>query len=230
MGGGFQFFDILIFAVVAVFLIIKLGSVLGKRTGHQDRPNASFDGTANRDRQREEEGKVVQLPTNEHMKDDTPDVDEPLYQGRAGDGLIQIRIADPTFSPTEFLEGARAAFEMILNAYVAGDRSALKNLLSKEVFENFQNAIREREKAEQRMEDTLVGIDEAEIEEAFMDGNFAHVTVRYVSEQVNVLYDRDGKVVEGDPNKVVKVIDLWTYRRDVRSGDPNWELTATRSG
>ena len=134
-----------------------------------------------------------------------------------------------TFDPGQFLDGARQAFEMIVTAYAEGDGRTLKQLLSKDVYENFAAAIREREKAGERMEDTLYGIDEASIVDAGMEGSTASVTVKFVSQQVNVTYDSEGRVVAGDPNEVATVTDIWTFQRNVKSRDPNWELAETRS-
>ena len=137
--------------------------------------------------------------------------------------------ADSDFNAEEFLAGARVAFEMILSAYASGDREALENLLSSEVYDNFRSAIDDREATGQQMEETLVGIRSADIVEAYLDGSRAHVTTKFFSEQVHVLRDSEGQVIEGNPNQVADVVDFWTFARDTSASDPNWRLVATRS-
>ncbi len=241
MDGGFGIFDIIIFAGVALFLIMRLGSVLGKRTGHQKPPPDAadlFGGGTGSDRSKAAndaddvdsggDGNVVHLPHNQ--RPDTGDQaafaesDTPL-----GAGLTAIRDADAHFDPNGFVNGAKAAFEMILTAYADGDEKTLQGLLAPDVFENFSAAIRSRINAGQRLEEVLVGIDSADILEAKMDGKNALVTMKFVSQQAHALYDVDGNVVEGDPNTITTVTDIWTFQRDTRKSDPNWALVATRS-
>jgi len=236
MSGGFPL-DLILFAALALFLIFRLGSVLGKRTGHQ-KPTDLFgdrgaQGGASRDRSGEREDRadenVIPMPGKRDQSWDDDGEESPQMQGPAGSGLTQIKVADPSFDPDQFVDGARQAFEMIVTAYAEGDGRTLKQLLSKDVYESFAAAIREREKAGERMEDTLYGIDEASVVDAGMDGNTASVTVKFVSQQVNVTYDSEGRVVAGDPNEVASVTDIWTFQRNVKSRDPNWELAETRS-
>ena len=144
-------------------------------------------------------------------------------------GIADLRAADPGFNVEDFLVGARVAFEMILGAYASGDREALKNLLSDEVYDNFRSAIDDREVAGHEMEETLVNLRTADIVEAYMDGLNAHVTAKFISEQVHVLRDSEGHVIEGNPNQVTDVVDFWTFARDTATENPNWNLVATRS-
>jgi predicted lipid-binding transport protein (Tim44 family) len=217
MGGGFQFIDIILFALVAGFLILRLRSVLGRRDGHQGPAQDPFRPPPAKDKA---EADVVRLPERgEPAPDQAP--------GSLQAGVTQIKIADPSFKEDEFLSGAGVAFEMILTAYVAGDSAALEPLLSPEVFANFSRSIEERAAAGDVLETTLVGVQKATIEEAYMAGRMAHVTVRFVSEQVTVTRNASGDIVEGDPERVTTVTDLWTFARDTRSPDPNWTLVAT---
>tara|TARA_B100000315_G_scaffold250640_1_gene283786 strand:+ start:1081 stop:1758 length:678 start_codon:yes stop_codon:yes gene_type:complete len=223
MSGGFGFFDIILFAMLAAFLVYRLGSVLGKRTGHERRRPDPF-GPVNRPTDNKDDN-VVALPDRSAEILETPVEDEtPL-----GAGITQIKVADPSFDAGAFLSGARSAFEMVVVAYGTGDIDTLRLLLSDDVYENFAQAIRDTEQANHTQESTLVGIDSAELIEAQMDGKNAVVTVKYVSEQVNATRDEAGNVVDGDPNTVVTVTDIWTFSRDTTSGDPNWVLIATRS-
>lgn len=230
MSGGIPF-DLILFGAIALFLVLRLGNVLGKRTGHQKRPGDLFpgpnQGNAKKDQDEADDDNVVALPGARDADD--PVVDSPMMQGPAGSGLAQIRIADPSFDPDGFVEGAKMAFEMIVQAYAEADSKTLKNLLSKEVFDNFSQAIKDRAAAGNRMEDTLVGIDKADILEARIVNREAHITIKFVSKQVNVTYDGNNEVVEGDPATVLTVTDIWTFARDTKSRDPNWTLIATRT-
>ncbi|NMM45039.1 Tim44 domain-containing protein [Rhodospirillaceae bacterium KN72] len=218
--------DLIIFAAIAVLLIFKLGSVLGKRTGHQ-KP-IEFPDTNDKKRGQapaNADDNVVRMPKSF----EEPKPESKQLEGPAGAGLRQIMEADENFEPDNFLEGAQQAFEMIVAAYTEGDRKTLKMLLDKATYDGFAGAIDAREKAGQRMEDTLVGIDSANIVEAALDGEQSRVTVRFVSDQVNVTYDSEGRVLDGDPSKVETVVDIWTFARKVSARDPNWQLIETRS-
>ncbi|MBO6518805.1 MAG: Tim44 domain-containing protein [Rhodospirillales bacterium] len=227
MGGEFQFFDIIILAMIAGFLILRLRRVLGRRDGHEG-------GYHDRFREREQVEKeagddnIVHLPDRTDGPADAPsldiDADDPVAAG-----LTQIRVADPSFGPDEFVEGGKMAFEMILNAFASGDRKTLKGLLSPDVYKNFDEAITERERAGEVLEDTLVGIRSAKIVEAVMDGHHSIVTVKFVSEQISALRDAEGNIIDGNPNEVIDVTDFWTFSRDTRSSDPNWTLIGTES-
>lgn len=232
MGDGFQFLDIVLFAMVAAFLVLRLRSVLGKKTGHQE---PRQDPVSRRQQDAENEGNVVELPNrnndgpeNAHAADADPaealDPNDPVSAG-----ITQIRIADNSFDPGEFAGGARGAFEMIVQAFADGDAATLENLLADDVFENFNVAIEERAEAEESLETTIIGIKSADIIEAEMDGTNAMVTMKFVTEQVNVTRDSEDRIVDGDPNQVTTITDIWTFSRDTKSRDPNWLLVETRS-
>lgn len=222
------FLDIILLAMVAAFLVFRLRSVLGKRTGNERPPTdpyAGRDGAAPGGPEAPEghdDGTVVSLP------DRSPQSDIP-EGSPATDGLKAIQAADSAFSVTEFVEGVRMAFEMIVTSFANGDRETLRPLLSDEVYENFAGAIVERETRSETMEMTLVGIREAEVLEATMDGRVAFVTTKIVSEQIEVVRDAAGEPVSGDPSKVATVTDIWTFARNTRSRNPNWTLVATEA-
>lgn len=227
MDSGFQFIDIIFFAMLAAFLVLRLRSVLGRRDGHEGGHKDIF---AARQQQETADDTVVRLPDASAKPADAgpmPLPEEPDDVLAAG--INAIKGTDPRFDPREMVSGARIAFELILGAYAGGDTQALKPLLSNDVFANFTQAIRAREQAGEVMEDTLISIRSAEIVEAGVEGRTANVTVKFVSEQVNVIRDANGAVIDGDPNAVVEVTDFWTFSRDTRSRDPNWILVATRS-
>jgi predicted lipid-binding transport protein (Tim44 family) len=226
MSGGFQFIDIILFALVAAFLILRLRSVLGRRDGHQGPAQDPFRSPPNKEKEGADK-EVVRLPDRAEPATGPLPPDQAPTSLQAG--LTQIKIADPRFDEKEFLAGAGVAFEMILTAYVRGDTAALKPLLSPEVFANFSKSIEDRRTAGQVLETTLVGLQKATIEEAYMAGRMAHITVRFISEQVTVTRNSGGEIIEGDPDKVASVTDLWTFARDTRSPDPNWTLVATGS-
>jgi len=239
MNDGIPLVELILLVAVAAFFILKLRSVLGKRTGNDKRPD--FDPF--NQRRENDEDKVVPLPqrgkrtatdtdseTSDHREDDEDfegEREKPAGEGAVAAALTQIKLADQDFDDQEFLSGASAAFEMIISAFAANDRSALKPLLAKEVFENFSDAIGEREKRNETLETTLVGITEATIIEALLEQKTAFVVVKFISEQVNVTRDAAGEVVDGDPSYVARITDLWTFARNPRSRDPNWSLAAT---
>ena len=231
MGDGFQALDIILFAALAAFLVFRLRSVLGRRTGHERRPPKDPMSGPSRDATRDASGddNVIELPgktgaPREEASFEAAASDDPLAAG-----LTEIRIADPNFNPAEFQQGAQSAFEMIVQAFADGDVKTLRNLLNDEVFENFSGAIEQREQAGETLETTIVGIKSAEAIEARVDGRMAFVVMKFVSEQVNVTKDKDGAVVDGDPNQVTTITDIWTFARNTRARDPNWLLVETRS-
>ncbi|WP_119169391.1 Tim44/TimA family putative adaptor protein [Algihabitans albus] len=234
MGTGLL--DIIILGAIAAFLVLRLRSVLGKRTGHQGgREYDPFHQEQLR-RQREEqaragkeggeEEKVVQLPDG---RPGTPAEEVPadFAERPGGGGLTQIKLADRDFDPDQFLEGARGAFEMVVGAFAQGDVQILRPLLADDVYGDFAGAVEQRQQADERLETTLVGIKSADIIDADLRGTTAFVTVKFVSEQVNVTYDDEGRVVDGDPSEVDTITDIWTFARNTRSRDPNWNLVAT---
>ena len=143
--------------------------------------------------------------------------------------MAHIKAASTDFDSKEFLVGARTAFEMIIQTFAEGDTDLLNALLSNEVYNNFLQAIRAREAENQTLENSLVRIVNTEMLEAYMEGSQANVTVKIISEQVNVTRDAEGEVVDGDADHISEVTDIWTFARDTKSRDPNWQLVATRS-
>jgi len=236
-----QIFDIVLFALVAIFVILRLRSVLGSRDGHEgsyeDRFKTKNDDVQPRDalgRPLETDDNVIDLPGARRDDGDygveapAEPVDERFgYEGPVGEGIKAIREVDRGFNPKEFLEGGRYAFEMILNAYAAGDLKTLKSLLSSEVYGGFAQAIDDRKANDQTLQETLVGIKSAELVEAYLDGRDVTLTVKFVSEQISALMDADGTVIDGDPTKVITATDFWTFSRSTKSRNPNWTLVGT---
>jgi len=228
MSGEFQFFDIIILAMIAGFLILRLRKVLGRRDGHEGNYPDLFNNNEQPENDADNSDNVVQLPDKSAQTIDQADVDVDLNDPVSA-GLTQIKVVDPGFDANGFTEGAKMAFEMILNAFSSNDRKTLKGLLSPEVYKTFEDAISEREKSGEVLEDTMVGIRSAKIIEASMDGHHSVVTIKFVSEQISALRDAEGNIIDGNPNEVIDVTDFWTFSRDTRSSDPNWTLIGTES-
>jgi predicted lipid-binding transport protein (Tim44 family) len=232
-------FDIytIIFLALAVFIFLRLRSVLGQRTGRERPP---YDPYSAREAARSSSNdNVVSLPPRQAEAAPTPAADaEPADRWKgiaeqgspAALGLDAVVAQDASFDPRHFLTGARAAYEMIVTAYAAGDRRQLKNLLGREVYDGFEAAIREREQRGEKIETRFVSIDAANIIGAEMRGRTAQITVRFVSQLVSVTRDRAGAVIDGNPDGVTDVTDVWTFARDISSRDPNWKLVATEAG
>jgi predicted lipid-binding transport protein (Tim44 family) len=233
-------FDIytIIFLALAVFIFLRLRSVLGQRTGRERPP---YDPYSARDAVRgATNDKVVKLPGRPATEAAQRPLDtaEPAerWKGIAepgtavAGGLDTVAREDKTFDAKHFVTGARAAYEMIVLAYAQGDRRALKNLLSREVYEGFEAAIRERETKGETVETRFVAIERSDITGAELRGRAAHITVRFVSQLISVTRDKAGNVTEGNPEKVTDVTDVWTFARDLSSRDPNWKLVATEAG
>ena len=232
-------FDIytIIFLALAVFIFLRLRSVLGQRTGRERPP---YDPYAAREPARPAPEKVVALP-NRMPEAAAAKPAEPVPAGERWKGIAAVGTplaggldtivgADPNFDAKHFLTGARAAYEMIVTAFAEGDRRSLKNLLSRDVYDGFDAAIGEREKRGETVESRFVSIDSADITAAELRARTAQVTVRFHSTLITATRDKDGNVIDGSAERVTDITDVWTFARDVSSRDPNWKLVATEAG
>lgn len=208
---------IVVLALVFVFVALRLWSVLGNRTGHEqplakpvERPAAP---------------RAVPLIGSEPAAP-VASADS-LPSPAASAGLRAIAAADPSFDPARFVEGAKSAYAMILESYWRGDRESLGKLVDGEVAEAFTHAIAEREAAGETLDNRLVSIEHAQIEDARVDNNVAHIRIRFDADIAAVTRDRDGNVVAGSTSDAVPTHDVWTFSRAVKSPDPNWMLTET---
>jgi predicted lipid-binding transport protein (Tim44 family) len=220
--GEFQYFDIILFAMVAGFLVLRLRSVLGRRTGNERRRDLFPRRAApapDKLATLVEPDKLAARPAG-----DAPTAD------MVAEGLNRIRHADPSFDPSHFIEGARTAFEMIVAAFAKGDKAELRPLLSDEVFQRFTAAIDERVAARETLETHIERLDNVDIVEAGLAGHLAQLTLKLVSHQINVTRAMDQSIVDGAPGQPGEKTDYWTFARDTRSTDPNWALVATSSG
>ncbi|MGC2854697.1 Tim44/TimA family putative adaptor protein [Novispirillum sp. DQ9] len=227
MSQGIQFIDIIFLGLVAGFLVLRLRSVLGRRTGNE-RPPADPYAPRPREEARQEERRddnVIELPGRRIERPDAAAGPQTPLEA----GLTQIRLADDNFEPDSFLSGARMAFEMIVEAFAKGDSAALRPLLADDVYRNFDAAIRDRESRGETMETDIAALKGIGIVGAEMRNRVAYVTVRFVTEQTTVVRNAEGAVIEGDPATAEPVVDLWTFARDTSSRDPNWQLVATET-
>ncbi|OCC01040.1 calcium-binding protein [Labrys sp. WJW] len=227
-------FDIitLVFLGLAVFVIFKLRSVLGERTGaepptfeglRRDAQPASRDDRSANPPQRDAESPIeTQAPMPGFRWEGFAEKDTPLAAG-----FDAIAVVDPSFQPQSFVPGAKAAYEMIVTAFNNGDRKTLKNLLSRENFDAFSQDITEREARGETVQANFVSIDKADIVAAGVKGRVAELTVSFVSQMISATKDRNGAVVDGSVDQVATVTDTWTFARDTSTKDPNWRLVAT---
>lgn len=225
---------------VALVVFWRLRSVLGTRTGNE-RPPFDPMGSTRRDEadalSAEPDKKVLRFPHADRAVTNSAEADEdrktPIWDGYAEAGselaaaIERLASADPGFSPKAFVEGAKLAYEMIVEAFARGDKAALRPLLSREVYDGFANSIDDRIAKGQTMEFRFVGIDRATIKAIRLDGSRASITMEFVSEMISAVVSRTGDVIEGDRRLIREITDVWTFERDIRSRDPNWKLVAT---
>lgn len=226
MSGGFPI-DLILFAMVAAFLVLRLRSVLGRRTGFERPPQpegrpASFDPRGAR--------QVESMPEEASSPGAGGGARRVLPDARTppGQGLARIAAADRSFDPQQFLDGAEAAFGMVVQAFAAGDRQTLRALLSDDTYAGFEQAITAREQAGETQHTELRAINEVAVEAADLRGTIADITLRFVTDQINLTTGRNGEVVAGS-DAVTELTDIWTFQRDLQSADPTWRLVATRS-
>src|SRR3569623_976993 len=237
-----EFFDIptVIVIVIAIVVLFRLRSVLGTRTGNERSPLQRAQ--QNQTKPAPKDDKVTPIRPNQAQAQPAPMPAEPdrlalkldaeFEQLSHGDanvaaGLKAIADADATFSPKSFLEGGKAAYEMIVTAFAQGDRKTLKNLLEKEVYDGFDKAIGERETLGHKVDFTFVGLPKVEITDAEIDRRDARVAVRFNAEVVQATRDKDGLLFDGNSDTVQTIADEWTFASYPKSRDPNWKLVAT---
>ncbi|MEM1371052.1 MAG: Tim44/TimA family putative adaptor protein [Pseudomonadota bacterium] len=234
--------------VVAVVAILKLRSVLGRRTGDEEGRVERYRTQASQRKASTGGDNVVTLPrrdndtvpapaeaqaeasqtaTADHIKSFAGD------DKRLEEGLLAILERDPNFEPKQFLTGAKQAYEMIVTSFAEGNRRLLSELLSEDVFEGFEAAITDREERKEQIDQSFVGIEKADVLEADVADGFAQVTVKFMSQLISATRDEAGTVISGDPQKIMDVTDIWTFVRDVSSpkaaANPNWRLAATQA-
>jgi predicted lipid-binding transport protein (Tim44 family) len=207
---------LLIFAGLAGFIVFRLISVLGTRTGHEQSP-PEIEGVQRASRTpSRQDGERVSAAER---------APAPISAQAA-----PLRTVDPEFDEKEFLEGARGAYEMIVEAFASGDLKSIRRFLSQSVYDAFKAAIGEREQRGHASELKFVGIDGASIVSSEADSEAMTVVTDFSSNQVRVTRDKEGQVIDGDPNRIDLVKDRWTFSKKTRSSDPTWVLVATGAG
>nr|WP_321455190.1 Tim44/TimA family putative adaptor protein [uncultured Cohaesibacter sp.] len=229
-----------VFLIIAVVLFWRLKDVLGTRTGNEADPFDPFSDHENTGEKTappaDDVGdNVIALPERvenekEAAEEKTRRIEKIAPEGSSlNAALSQLMVMDRSFDPDSFVSGAKIAYEMIVTAYAEGDRKTLKKLLAADVFAGFTSALDQREANKLRVDFTFIGINKCSIVEAEIAGNEAQITVRFVSSITSCTKDDVGHVIEGDPNAVEEVTDIWTFSRDVTSRNPNWKLVGTES-
>ncbi|WP_409361399.1 Tim44/TimA family putative adaptor protein [Bartonella heixiaziensis] len=224
-------FDVVLFValVIMVVVFVQLRNVLGKRIGFEKPPFDPYSGNSKKQIETETTDNIVSFPhQGNSQKDDFSEINAISPEGSAlNKGLRALRQSDPHFSPQFFIKGAQVAYEIIVTAFAKGDRDQLKRLLSRNVFESFSAAIEQREKNNERVQFTFVGINKIEFIKAAMQDTEQFLTVRIISEMISVTYNEQGERIDGDPDAIVEIRDVWTFVRNSLSSDPNWKLFAT---
>ena len=210
--------EIVLLAMVALFVGLRLYAVLGRRTGHEQQP-------VTRPAEAPTPSETATAPTDSSV--DRAEAAGFLYEEAAGRGIRAIVSADSSFDVARFLDGAQAAYRMILEAFWKGDEPALRDLVGDEVRSSFVEAIEAREAAGEKLDNRLVRIDRALIHDAELEGKVASVSVRFEADIVAVTRNEAGEVVAGSLSDAAQTNDLWTFRRTLGSNDPNWVLVET---
>jgi predicted lipid-binding transport protein (Tim44 family) len=216
-------FSIVLLAMIAAFLGMRLYSVLGKRTGHEQEPVLPRERTT---------AAPVRLDENDGSQAAAAapaDTSGLVYEPAAEAGLRQLLATDRNFDAGRFMEGAEAAYRMILEAYWKGDRDTLRDLCDDDSYDAFIEAIAAREARGETLDNRLIGIDSAKITAVELHRGEARVTVRYHADISAVTRDADGKLIAGSMSDAAQADDLWTFRRQIGSNDPNWVLDEAES-
>jgi predicted lipid-binding transport protein (Tim44 family) len=230
----------LVLAAIALMVVWRLRSVLGQRTGAERPPIDPYAPPRRTNGSAPVEtgsGKVLDFPSSKDEAVKKADLEPkvPVWTGYAkaesplAAGFEKLAQADPAFSPREFLEGAKLAYEMIVEAFAKGDKPALKNLLSREVFEGFSKAIDSRGQAGEKLDFQFVGFEKVDFMSVALTGKRANIVVKFASQMISATYDKAGTLIDGNPKEVRDITDIWTFERDVAQKDPNWRVVATET-
>ena len=232
MADNSSYLDIVVFAVIAAFLIARLWSVLGRRNGDErQRPNP-FVAPPSPPAADSTPSNVTPFPGPRHT-DASPAVPPVVVPDNGplslAAGLERVRGVDHSFNEKQFLQGAKAAFTMIVQSFAEGDLETLRPLLDDGVFASFESAIKTRLAVGQSLSTRIQALKDADVHAAKVNGTRMLITVQFVSEQINILRDSSGNIVEGDETRAEEIIDTWTFARDGQSTDPNWLLVETKA-
>ena len=194
MNYSFEYIDIILLAMIAGFIFLRLRGILGRKSGYENDIASTFQNDL---RVKKKEQKIDRSKFDEKAKN-------------------------------EFIKGAKVAYESIITNFASGNLKEIKYLLNKKIFNEFEEAVKERNKKNLLSETTFVGINSANIKDHSQKNNILEVTVDFVSEIISCVRDKDKKIVSGDPEKIKKVSDTWKFSRDLKSNSPNWQLIETQ--
>jgi predicted lipid-binding transport protein (Tim44 family) len=221
---GIPYADIVILALIAGFILLRLRSVLGQKTGNDDPQFFKPE-----DKLVQKDVPIVQV--GDKAKNKLTEPADAYMQTVTGEAIIQtiaeIKKLDPQFIATNFLQGAKMAYEMVFDGFAKGDKKTLEMLLDKPIYDSFAAEIDARALAKEKTELTLVSVRSKDILRATLVDNKAQITVKFDSEQVSVVKDEHGTIIGGSPNQTVLMDDEWTFERDVASKNPNWKIIET---
>lgn len=226
MGGNYETIEIIILAMIAAFIALRLRSVLGKHRPDEPAapppenfaPQRGFGNAAHEEGAGQQFGPVsLDAKQLRALPEEKRALVRKIFSSQGQAGLNQ------------FFEGAKRAYEMTLKGFWAGDLKDMEPFMDKEVCENFLTAIREREKNRETVENRLVEILDLSVDDVEIQNSAAEITIRFESEIVAVVRDKDGKVIDGNTSDTVTVTDVWTFARNIKSKDPNWTLVATQA-
>jgi len=215
------FVQLIVLAGIALFLILRLKNVLGTREGFEKPPLAGPSQTKPSAVRRDFE--VIEGGVDHDISDHID------AKGKAGEALAAMKVVEPSFNVTEFLTGARGAYEMILMAFENGDLVTLKQFLSDDVYTSFASVVENREAENLRVDASFIGVRELKLVDAAFDTatNKGDVTIKFLGELTSVVRDVAGEIVEGNPEEIKRQKDVWTFSRTMGSDDPNWQLVET---
>jgi predicted lipid-binding transport protein (Tim44 family) len=222
----------LVLAGIAAVIFWRLWSVLGARTGHERQP---MDVPAPLPESTRERPSPRSADNGDAAHAQTSRPDKPVWADVATEGsdlavsLEQIAAASPGFNAKHFVAGARTAYEMVVEAFAGGDKSTLKSLLAPDVLDGFAKAIDARAAARQKLDFRFIGFEKSDVLRAELEGKRAIIDMKFVSQFTSATYDVNGNLLEGDPNAVRLVTDLWSFERDVGQSNPNWRVISTES-
>jgi predicted lipid-binding transport protein (Tim44 family) len=216
--------DLILFGMIAAFLVLRLRSILGRRTGFERPAPPVQPRTA-----QPEKGPIIEGRVETPAPPTPVSKTIPEPNSAVGATFARMRQIDASFDPDRFLSGADQAFRMIVAAFAAGDRVALQSLLSQDTYRAFEQAISAREKAEETQISEVKSIQHIGVDAADLRGTIGDVTVRIVSDQVSYVHDKSGRPLTGT-DAVTEITDIWTFERDLSQRDPTWRLIAARSG
>ena len=216
--------DLIFFIMIAALLVFRLRNVLGRRTGNEKKPGFGYSFDAKVLDKNSNNIKEIKI-NKEHILNSLK-----KYKNLDKNGdLKRIYILNPNFSPKKFLKGAKDAFEIIVAAYAKGNLKKVKDLLSPNIFKTFSNISNQRIKKKQTLEHTLISFKSEEIKRIILKSTIAEIAVRFVTEQINLLKNNKGQIIEGNNDYIENHIDYWTFSKDLKFSNPNWKLIVTKS-